>query len=124
MDVSQITGAASSYARKYALNGLFAIDDTKDADSNHVVKEEHPEVVNAINNQVKHEPTEDQKTIVGNTISEPQQKRLFAIAKEMGVPKDVIVAYMKENYGIEHSNQIAKGDMYNDICEFVTNFNK
>lgn len=32
MDVSQITGAASSYARKYALNGLFAIDDTKDAD--------------------------------------------------------------------------------------------
>ena len=32
MDASQITGAASSYARKYALNGLFAIDDTKDAD--------------------------------------------------------------------------------------------
>lgn len=32
MDESQITGAASSYARKYALNGLFAIDDTKDAD--------------------------------------------------------------------------------------------
>ena len=33
MDEAQITGAASSYARKYALNGLFAIDDTKDADS-------------------------------------------------------------------------------------------
>lgn len=33
MDDSQITGAASSYARKYALNGLFAIDDTKDADA-------------------------------------------------------------------------------------------
>jgi hypothetical protein len=33
MDDSQITGATSSYARKYALNGLFAIDDTKDADS-------------------------------------------------------------------------------------------
>ena len=32
MDDSQITGASSSYARKYALNGLFAIDDTKDAD--------------------------------------------------------------------------------------------
>lgn len=32
MDQSQITGAASSYARKYALNGLLAIDDTKDAD--------------------------------------------------------------------------------------------
>lgn len=34
MDASQITGTASSYARKYALNGLFLIDDTKDADTN------------------------------------------------------------------------------------------
>jgi hypothetical protein len=33
MDSSQITGAASSYARKYALNGLFLIDDTKDSDA-------------------------------------------------------------------------------------------
>ena len=33
MDESQITGAASSYARKYALNGLLLADDTKDADS-------------------------------------------------------------------------------------------
>lgn len=34
MDDSQVTGTASSYARKYALNGLFCIDDTKDADTN------------------------------------------------------------------------------------------
>jgi len=33
MDASQVTGSASSYARKYALNGLFCIDDVKDADS-------------------------------------------------------------------------------------------
>ena len=33
MDSSQITGSSSSYARKYALNGLFAIDDTKDSDA-------------------------------------------------------------------------------------------
>ena len=33
MDASQITGSTSSYARKYALNGLFAIDDNKDADN-------------------------------------------------------------------------------------------
>ena len=33
MDESQITGTASSYARKYALNGLYLIDDTKDADT-------------------------------------------------------------------------------------------
>lgn len=33
MDVAQVTGSASSYARKYALNGLFCIDDTQDPDS-------------------------------------------------------------------------------------------
>ena len=37
MDGSQITGTASSYARKYALNGLFLIDDTKDADTDEYV---------------------------------------------------------------------------------------
>lgn len=39
MDESQVTGATSSYARKYALNGLFCIDDTKDADALNVNKE-------------------------------------------------------------------------------------
>ena len=39
MDESQITGAASSYARKYALNGLFLLDDTKDADSDEYQRE-------------------------------------------------------------------------------------
>lgn len=44
MDGAQVTGASSSYARKYALNGLFAIDDTKDPDATNThgkeVKEE------------------------------------------------------------------------------------
>jgi hypothetical protein len=39
MDSSQITGASSSYARKYALNGLFLIDDTKDADTEELKNE-------------------------------------------------------------------------------------
>lgn len=39
MDSSQITGTASSYARKYALNGLFNIDDTKDADTDEYQKQ-------------------------------------------------------------------------------------
>lgn len=38
MDASQMTGSASSYARKYALNGLFCIDDTKDADTDEYTK--------------------------------------------------------------------------------------
>lgn len=39
MDDSQVTGTASSYARKYALNGLFLIDDTKDADTDEFQKQ-------------------------------------------------------------------------------------
>ena len=45
MDSAQITGSASSYARKYALNGLFAIDDTKDADTMDNSKKTTKEVV-------------------------------------------------------------------------------
>lgn len=41
MDGSQVTGASSSYARKYALNGLFAIDDNKDSDTTNVGDQEH-----------------------------------------------------------------------------------
>lgn len=40
MDSSQVTGAASSYARKYALNGLFCIDDNKDSDSTNTGEKE------------------------------------------------------------------------------------
>jgi hypothetical protein len=43
MDASQVTGAASSYARKYALNGLFCIDDNKDSDATNKGAEKAPE---------------------------------------------------------------------------------
>lgn len=42
MDEAQVTGATSSYARKYALNGLFAIDDSKDADSQDNSQQQQP----------------------------------------------------------------------------------
>ena len=42
MDGSQVTGASSSYARKYALNGIFAIDDTKDSDSTNTHGQDAP----------------------------------------------------------------------------------
>ncbi len=40
MDGAQVTGASSSYARKYALNGLFCIDDTNDADTDEYAKQQ------------------------------------------------------------------------------------
>ena len=42
MDGSQVTGASSSYARKYALNGMFCIDDTKDSDSTNTHDDKAP----------------------------------------------------------------------------------
>ena len=56
MDASQITGSASSYARKYALNGLFAIDDTKDADG-------LPNNSNSNNNSKGNKPTTNKNTV-------------------------------------------------------------
>lgn len=53
MDDSQITGATSSYARKYALNGLFLIDDTKDADTMDNSKEDKKVVKLATKEQVE-----------------------------------------------------------------------
>lgn len=66
MDGSQVTGSSSSYARKYALNGMFAIDDTKDADFN--------------NTHGKENKTEDPKKL-----TEGQVKRCFAIANKKGI---------------------------------------
>ena len=47
MDESQITGTASSYARKYALNGLYLIDDTKDADTDEYKQQQQPQTAKA-----------------------------------------------------------------------------
>ena len=54
MDGSQVTGASSSYARKYALDGLFAIDDTKDSDTTNTGDkgEGKPKIVQKANKQV------------------------------------------------------------------------
>jgi hypothetical protein len=65
MNEAQITGSASSYARKYALNGLFAIDDNKDADSN-----EHQENVNnrpQKKTEKPQQPKKDPKTLFDQT---------------------------------------------------------
>lgn len=51
MDISQTFGAASSYARKYALNGMFLIDDSKDADATNDHKSE--EKTKATNEQIE-----------------------------------------------------------------------
>lgn len=75
MDGSQVTGASSSYARKYALNGLYDIDDTKDSDTT--------------NTHGKEEKTDDApNTVFGSvqfeTIDTPRS-RFLAKLKEKGI---------------------------------------
>lgn len=70
MDSSQVTGAASSYARKYALNGLFCIDDNKDSDSTNIGKqpekketEENPLMDMALNDVRNAKDTQSLKAV-------------------------------------------------------------
>ena len=74
MDGSQITGASSSYARKYALNGLFAIDDTKDADSTNTGKEELKTASPVISDKEKDYLTE---LLENSTYEEEIRKKMY-----------------------------------------------
>lgn len=69
MDASQITGMASSYARKYALNGLFLIDDTKDADTRDNSKSGGSESKPAPQDKKKPETLKDDITAEANTFA-------------------------------------------------------
>lgn len=106
MDVSQITGAASSYARKYALNGLFCIDDTKDADS-----QEPP--------NGKKEPTKPEPppttTIPAESATKAQTGKLFKLGEGQGLTKDEI---------IELCRWYRKGDklLKSEASELIKNF--
>lgn len=85
MDVSQITGSASSYARKYALNGLFCIDDVKDADSRNNQKD------NEEQKKIDEKKAEAEKQqIATSKIDEVKQKALLARCEKEGVPAEKI----------------------------------
>ena len=104
MDDSQVTGSVSSYARKYALNGLFAIDDNKDADS-----------LNKHNKDNDIKPNIPFMGVVSNGISEAQVKRLYAIGNKAGFKKDVVEATVKKMFGCEPKDMTK--DQYNTVCE-------
>lgn len=85
LDESQLTGATSSYARKYALNGLFCIDDNKDADALNVNEEFTKPVTKAaqpVNAPLFNDPYEDAFRIVKPEIeSASSQETLMSIWK-------------------------------------------
>lgn len=100
MDGSQITGTASSYARKYALNGLFNIDDTKDADTDEFTKQTQ------VDNNKK--------------ISKTQEEALYNVIKERAVETDEVLATLKEK-GYEKLADIKVLD-YMNIYKHFKNF--
>jgi len=86
-DVAQLTGTASSYARKYALNGLFALDDTKDADA----------LPPAAKPAGSHKPANNAKQQPAEKVTSHQLGQLQALAKQKGVAIGSIVAGYKLN---------------------------
>ena len=92
MDGSQVTGASSSYARKYALNGMFAIDDTKDSDFT--------------NTTAKGDNT---------GLSEAQIKRLLAIASKVNISADDVKVVVAKKFGVQDLRKMNK-QQYDEIC--------
>ena len=111
MDEAQVTGATSSYARKYALNGLFAIDDTKDAD--------------ATNTHGKEEKTDFQKTATAEktTTTKAVNKAVKEGAKELNIkPKSIDDLKRHCKLSIEHLSTINSVDeLSNSQKDFLNN---
>ena len=97
MDDSQVTGSVSSYARKYALNGLFAIDDNKDADS-----------TNTHGKDIK-------PNMTPTGITEAQLKCLFAIGNKAGIKKEVVEGTVRKIFNCEAKDMTK--EQYDNICE-------
>lgn len=90
MDASQITGATSSYARKYALNGLFDLDDTKDPDTNEYQAQKQPTAPKEFKPSGRPEKPKMTKTNRELAIEEYKKtgKPVTNLAKEYGVTKE------------------------------------
>lgn len=98
MDVSQITGSASSYARKYAANAMFAIDDNKDADS-----------MNNKKSETKKETVQNTKVVKNKNDDNIQKqnkiKQLFALAK-VKEQVNVMAEIIKSRYKKDSSSEL------------------
>lgn len=107
MDSSQLTGSTSSYARKYALNGMFAIDDTKDSDATntHNKTESKPKQNVSNNNTQSNE----------KKLSEAQCKRLYSIAYSKNVKSEQVKEAVMKKFGKEISS-LTKAE-YDAVCK-------
>ena len=97
MDGSQITGTASSYARKYALNGLFNIDDTKDADTDEYTM----------------------KQIENNIIDKTKVEALRTSIQKNNIPENMVELVIMQ-YGYKKIEDIKMKDYISIVNDFKT----
>ena len=110
MDSAQVTGATSSYARKYALNGLFCIDDTKDVDT-----QEYQEKKQMNNNQSKNANSYEQVGIEQAVLLGEIDKRIEELLK-LGVDiksEGALHFINKFNNGKNDINTMTQAEKFN-----------
>lgn len=98
MDGSQVTGAASSYARKYALNGLFDIDDTKDSDTTN----QHGKASGTAQKQQKQPASTAQpkaKSGLPKATTDMLNRAIFDYSKASGATIKSVVQTIEKNLG-------------------------
>ena len=98
MDDSQVSGATSSYARKYCLNGLFLLDDTKDADTD--------EYRNQAENQYKAQKPQK--------VTDIQVQSLINVVSKKGLDIDDLLAKV----GLDGTDELT-ADTYNEIVKML-----
>ena len=102
MDAAQVTGATSSYARKYALNALFGIDDTKDADTDEYTRTGHS---GANQGQAKaHPPAQEQASTVNDTHA--AMKELTAEMQRIHASKEEVAGICRKLFGKASSREL------------------
>lgn len=107
MDESQVTGTASSYARKYALNGLFAIDDNRDADTDEYIRQTSQNAAGA-------RSTRNAYPSKGNANDELRSKAMHALSKEMqrvGASGEEVSALCGVKFGKTNSRDLSTGEL-------------
>lgn len=116
MDGAQVTGGSSSYARKYALNGLFLIDDTKDIDSeeNQQQPAQNNQQGQASNQQVQH----NQVKYIDNTQYQEILKTVEEFATVKGAPFDIVANFVLNKYQIPDFHQVPV-DGYNVVMKYL-----
>lgn len=102
MDLSQLTGSTSSYARKYALNGLFAIDDTKDSDFTNAGDNVEAKQGN------KKADSKANKQGNGDLASSKQRQYIFKLSQDKNYSSDSMTNYIKTMYQKESSKELTK----------------